>query len=78
MELLSQGHVPANRDASLHMGSDELSPAFNNVDEIRLVAADGAVGVALRLFDMDRTIVHGKKPASYFVDIEKVSSVDTA
>jgi hypothetical protein len=55
-----------------------LAPTFNNVDEIRLVTADGAVGIALRLLDVDRTIVHSKKPAAHLVDIEKVSSVDAA
>jgi len=78
MELLRQRHVPVNSDASLHMGSDELSPAFNNVHEIRLVTIDRAVGIALRLLDVDRTIVHSDKPAAHLVDIEKVSSVDAA
>jgi hypothetical protein len=78
MELLRQRHVAANFDPSLHMGSDELSPAFNYVDEIRLVTADRAVGIALRLLDVDRAIVHGNKPAAHLVDIEKVSSVDAA
>jgi len=78
MELLRQRYVAANFYATLHMGSDELPPAFNNVDEIRLVTADRAVGVTLRLLDMDRAIVHGNKPAAHLVDIEKVSSVDAA
>jgi len=78
MELLRQGHVAANFDASLHLGSEELSPPFNNVDEIRLVTADRAVGIALRLLDMDRAIVHSNKPASHLLDVEKVSPVDAA
>src|SRR5215467_11978773 len=60
------------------MGSDELSPAFHNVDEIRLVTADRAVGIALLLLDMERAIVHGNKPAAHLVDIEEVSSVNAA
>src|SRR5215472_11043937 len=60
------------------MGSDELSPSFNNVDEIKLVTADRAVGIAFGLLDVDRAIVHGDKPAAHLVDIEKVSSVDAA
>src|SRR5215467_9334 len=76
MELLCQRHVAVNFDASLHMGSDELSPAFNNVDEIRFVTADRAIGLALCLLDMDRAIVHSNKPAAHLLDVEKISSAD--
>src|SRR5689334_5988983 len=78
MELLRQGHVAANFDASLHMGSDELPPPLNNVDEIRLVTANSAVGIAVRLLHMECTIVHGNEPTAHLLDVEKISSVDAA
>src|SRR5262249_29063357 len=78
VELLRQGHVAVNFDASLHIRSEKMSPAFNYVDEIRLVTADRAVGIALLLLDMGCAIIDGDKPAAHLVDIEKVSSVDAA
>jgi hypothetical protein len=53
-----------------------MSPAFNDVDKISLVAADGAIGIALLLLDMGCAIIYGDKPATHLVDFEKVSSVD--
>src|SRR5262245_54542555 len=78
MELLRQCHVAANFDTSLHLRSEEVSPAFNNVDKVRLVTTDRAVGIAFLLLDADRAIVHGNKPAAHLLNIEEVSSVDAA
>src|SRR5262245_23915006 len=78
MELLSQCHVAANFHAALHMGRNQVSPAFDDIDEIPLVTADRAVGIALRFLNVEGAVVHGDKPASYLVDIEKIGAMNTA
>src|SRR5262245_8775401 len=59
MELLRQRHIAANFHPSLHVCSNQVSPAFDDIDEIPLVTADRAVGIALRLLDVEGAIVHG-------------------
>src|SRR5262245_18318476 len=70
MELLSQCHIAAHVHASLHMCRDQISPAFDDLDEIALPATDRAVGLAPRLLNVESAIVHGDKPASPLVNIE--------
>src|SRR5262249_19247135 len=60
------------------MRGDQVPPAFDDFDEIPLVANDRAVGIAFCLLDLDGAIVHGDKPATHLVDFEKVGSVDAA
>src|SRR5215471_15117620 len=78
MEFLSQRDIAAKLNASLHMSSDEVSPALNDVGKIPLVTSDRAVGIVLCLLDTDCTVVYGDKPTAHLVDIEKIGTVDTA
>src|SRR5262249_39684988 len=57
---------------------DQVSPAFDDVDEIPLVAADRAVGLAPGLLNLERAVVDGDKPASHLVDLEQIGAVNTA
>ena len=78
MKFLSQCHVAAHVHAPLHMRRDQVSAAFNDVDEILLVTADGAVGVVRALLNVDGSVIDGDKPATHSVDVEPVGSANTA
>src|SRR5262245_45657623 len=78
MELLSQGDIAVHLHAPLHMRRDQVPPAFDDLDEILLLAADRAVGVVLGLLDIDAAIVHGHEPASHLENVEQIGPVNAA
>src|SRR5215471_15675500 len=78
VEFLSQRNIAAKLNASLHVSSNEVSPALNDVGKIPLITDDRAVGIVPCLLDTDCTVIYGNKPTAHLVDIKKIGTVDTA
>jgi hypothetical protein len=78
VKLLSESDIAANLNSTLQRGGHEISPPFEDVDEVLLAAAYCAVRFVPSFGYLNLSVVHGHEPAADLLDIEKVSPSNTA
>src|SRR5581483_4291555 len=70
MELLRKCDIAADFDSALHGGSDQVTTALNDVDEVWFITTNRAVRIMMNLFEADRAVPNRNEPVSDPLNLE--------